>query len=117
METYRSATIKPINHTAIRIVWYITDFFEVLLLFRFFLKLLGANASAPFTNFIYRVTDSFAAPFLNVFGATPIQGAGVFEWNSLLAMLVLYLIALGIVKIFLMDKAVAVTETTETVIK
>jgi uncharacterized protein YggT (Ycf19 family) len=81
----------------------------VLLAFRFVLKLLAANPSAGFSSFIYTISYPFAAPFLNVFHASKVEG-GVFEWTTLLAMFVFWLIAWGIVKLFFMSKTVSTTE-------
>ena len=108
MDSFNSPTTKPIYHGT-QIVWYIVGILEALLAFRFFLKLLGANPCAGFTDFIYSVTHVFAAPFLNVFRITAVEGS-VFEWTSLLAMLVYYLIALGIIRLFLMGKTVSTPE-------
>jgi hypothetical protein len=85
---------------------------EVLLAFRFVLKLLGANASAGFTNFIYGVTYIFSAPFLSVFHVTQIEGS-VFEWTTLLAMLVYWIVALGIIKLLLIGKTVSTHEAAD----
>ncbi len=88
-----------------RIVWYITGLIEVLLAFRFILKLLGANPAAGFSSFIYRVSYPLAAPFLNVFRVIHVQGT-LFEWTTLLAMLVYWLIAWAITKLLLISKPV-----------
>ena len=69
----------------------------------------AANATAGFTSFIYGITWPFAAPFLAVFQRTVVQGS-IFEWTTLLAMLVYWLIALAIVKLFLMSKTVSTPE-------
>jgi YggT family protein len=109
MDTY-TVTTRPV-YSGIRIIWYIVDVLEVLLVFRFFLKLFGANPAAGFTNFIYQTTYSFAYPFLGVFSSTPVtNGRGIFEWNSLLAMLVYYLIALVIIRLFLLDRTVTTSD-------
>ncbi len=108
MNVYTSSTTKPIYHGT-QVVWYITDVIEILLLFRFFLKFLGANPAAGFTNFIYKLTYPLAEPFLNVFRVTRVEGS-VFEWTTLLAMLVYWIIAMGIVKIFFMSKSVSIPE-------
>jgi hypothetical protein len=78
-------------------------------MFRFVLKLLGANAGAGFTHFIYSVTYIFAAPFLTVFRTSRAAGS-VVEWSTLLAMLVYYIVALGIIKLFFMSKTVSTPE-------
>jgi len=106
--SYTSASTKPL-YRGTQIVWYILGILEVLLAFRFILKLLGANASAGFSSFIYNVTYVFAAPFLNVFRITQVEG-NIFEWTTLLAMLVYWMVALGLVKLLLMGKTVSTPE-------
>lgn len=108
MDSFNSPTTKPLYHGT-QIVWYIVGVLEVLLVFRFVLKLLGANPNAGFTDFIYSVTYFFAAPFLNVFRVTAVEGS-IFEWTTLLAMLVYWLVALGIIRLFLMSKSVSTPE-------
>jgi len=81
----------------------------VLLAFRFILKLLAANPLAGFSSFIYGISYPFAAPFLSVFRAMKVEGS-VFEWTTLLAMLVYWLIAWGIVRLFFMSKTVSTPE-------
>lgn len=90
-------------------MWYILGLVEILLAFRFVLKLLGANAAAGFTNFIYSVTYVFAAPFLNVFRITKVAGSTL-EWTTLLAMFVYWVIAFGIINMFMMSKKVSTPE-------
>ncbi len=108
MDSYNSPTTKPIYHGT-QVVWYIVGILEALLMFRFVLKLLGANPNAGFTNFIYDVTYVFAAPFLNVFRITRVEGS-IFEWTTLLAMLVYWLIAIAVIRLFLMTKTVSTPE-------
>ncbi len=108
MDSYNSPTTKPIFRGT-QIVWYVIGLLEALLAFRFLLKLLGANPGAGFTDFIYGTTYIFVAPFLNVFRITRVEGS-IFEWTTLLAMLVYWLIAWGIIKMFLMGKTVSTPE-------
>lgn len=108
MDSFNSPTTKPI-YRGTQIIWYILGVIEVLLAFRFVLKLTGANAAAGFTNFIYSSTYIFAEPFLNVFRVTRIQGS-VFEWTTVLAMFVYFLVAMAIIKLFLMGKTVSTPE-------
>ena len=108
MDSYNSPTTKPL-YRGTQVVWYILGLIEVLLAFRFVLKLLAANPSAGFSSFIYTVSYPFAGPFLNVFHASKVQD-GVFEWTTLLAMFVFFLIAWGIVRLFFMSKTVSTTE-------
>ncbi len=108
MDSFNSPTTKPL-YRGTQIVWYILGIIEVLLAFRFVLKLLGANPSAGFSSFIYGVTYIFATPFLNVFKLARVEGS-ILEWTTLLAMLVYWIVAIGIIKIFLIGKTVSTPE-------
>jgi len=109
METaYTSSTTKPL-YRGTQVVWYILGLIEVLLAFRFVLKLLAANPAAGFTKLVYGFTNPFTAPFNSVFNQTRVEGS-IFEWTTLLAILVYWMIALGIIKIFLMSKTVSTPE-------
>lgn len=59
-----------------------------LIVLRFFFELLGANSSAAFVSFIYRVSAPLVSPFRGIFNRPAIEGAGVVDWGSLLAILV-----------------------------
>ena len=111
MDSSNSPSTKPLLKGT-QIVWYLLGLLEALLAFRFVLKLMGANAEAGFTSFIYAVTWPFTAPFNAVFLKTAVQGS-IFEWTTLLAMLVYWMIALAIVKLFLMSKTVSTPEAAE----
>lgn len=106
--SYSSSTTKPI-FKGTQIIWYLIGLLEVLLAFRFVLKLMGANPEAGFTSFIYGITWPFTSPFLAVFKITTVQGS-IFEWTTLLAMLVYWLIAFAIVKLLLVGKTVSTSE-------
>ncbi len=88
-----------------RVIWYIFYAIEVLLLFRFALKLFGANVAAGFTQLVYGLSQIFVAPFLYVFGS-PAAGGSVVEISTLLAMLVYWVIAWGIVKLIVMNRPI-----------
>ncbi|MDO8571118.1 MAG: YggT family protein [bacterium] len=108
MNSYTSATTKPL-FKATQIVWYLLSLLEVLLAFRFVLKLMEANPAAGFTNFIYQATWLATTPFLAVFPRTYIEGS-IFEWTTLLAMAVYWIVALAIVRLFQMSKTVSIPE-------
>ncbi|MFA6520375.1 MAG: YggT family protein [Candidatus Paceibacterota bacterium] len=108
MDSFHSPTTKPL-YRGTQIVWYVLGVLEVLLAFRFVLKLLAANPYAGFSSFIYKLSYIFAAPFLSVFKMSRVEGS-IFEWTTLLAMLVYWLIAFGIIKMFLMGKTVSTPE-------
>lgn len=108
MDSSHSPSTKPL-YRGTQIVWYILGLIEVLLAFRLVLKLLGANSAAGFTSFIYGVTYIFSAPFLRVFGISQVAGS-IFEWTTLLAMFVYWVLAVGIIKLFLIGKTVSTPE-------
>lgn len=108
MDSYNSPTTKSL-FKGVQIAWYVLSLLEVALLFRFVLKLMGANPGAEFTSFVYGFTWPFTAPFLAVFPKTIVQGS-IFEWTTLLAMLVYWMICLAIVRLFLMSKTVSTQE-------
>ena len=69
----------------------------------------GVNPGAGFTDFIYSLSQLFVAPFAAVFQRTAIQGS-VFEWTTVLAMIVYWVVAVGIIRLFLMSKTVSTVE-------
>ena len=94
--------------TIANIVWYILGVIEVLLSFRFVLKLLGANPQNGFVDFIYSVSGILTAPFDNIFGVASTKSGeiqSVFEPSILVAMAVYALIAWGIVKLITVNRA------------
>ena len=109
MDSFNSPRTKPL-YRGTQIVWYILGVLESLLAIRFALKFLAANAGAGFTSFIYNVTYPFVAPFLGVFRISRIVEGSIFEWTTLLAMLVYWLLAIGIIKLFLMGRSVSTPE-------
>ncbi len=108
MNSYTSPSTKPL-YRGTQIVWYILSVIEILLAFRFVLKLLAANAGAGFTSFIYGITYPFVLPFITVFKRSQIEGS-IFEWTTILAMFVYWVLAVAIIKIFLMSKSVSTIE-------
>jgi hypothetical protein len=92
-----------------QIIWYVIGILEALLAFRFVLKLFGANSDAGFTSLVYGVTEPFALPFLNVFRVSRVEGS-VFEWTTLLAMLVYWFVAMAIGKLLVMGRTVSTAE-------
>ena len=100
--------VRPL-YRGTQVVWYIFYVIETLLIFRFLLRLIGANPDAAFTQFIYALSLPFAGPFLYVVPAMQVAGS-VFEWTTLLAMLVYWVLAWGIVRLFVMGKPVSRAE-------
>lgn len=63
-------------------------FIEGLIGLRVVLKLLGANASADFVNWVYRTSEPLLNPFSGAFPAPVLTGGFVIEFSALFAMLV-----------------------------
>lgn len=106
-----SESSRPL-YKGTQVVWYTISVIEGLLIIRFALKLLQANPDAFFTSFIYTPSSIFVAPFLAVFQNTSVA-TSVFEWTTLLAMLVYWLLAVAIVKLFIMSKPVSAVEANQ----
>jgi uncharacterized protein YggT (Ycf19 family) len=94
-QVVHTETRRPWESVAISVIWFIVGVIEALLALRFLLALLGANASAGFTQIVYALSAPFMAPFEAVFGATRVNGS-TFDWSILLAMLVWALIGWGL---------------------
>lgn len=108
MDSYNSPSTKSL-FKGTQIVWYLLTILEALLAFRFVLKMMGANPEAGFSSLLYGITWPFTAPFLAVFQRTMVAGS-VFEWTTLLSMLVYWLVAIAIIRLFLMSKTVSTPE-------
>ena len=65
---------------------------EVTLIIRFFLKLIGALQSNLFVGFLYSLTDIVMFPFATIVNSLKIRGGQEFEWSTLIAMLIYWLI-------------------------
>ena len=83
--------------TATRVIALVFTVLEVLLLVRFTLKLLAANADQPFVSAIYGVTEPLVAPFRGIF-AQP-AGTPVVEIATILSVIFFVLLAALIVAI------------------
>jgi YggT family protein len=83
--------------TASRVIALVFTVLEVLLLVRFTLKLLGANADQPLASAIYGITEPLVAPFRGMF-AQP-AGTPVVEVATLLSVVFFVLVAALIVAI------------------
>jgi hypothetical protein len=92
-----------------QIIWYLLAILEILLVFRFFLKLLGANPLSAFSSFIYGVTYIFMAPFVNIFKISYPDGNAL-NWATLLAMFVYWLVAAGALRFLTMSMAISTRE-------
>ena len=81
--------------TLTRVITLLFTVLEVLLLIRFTLKLLGANAGQPLVAALYGITEPLVRPFQGIWpqANTPV----VFDLPALLAIVFLFLVAALIV--------------------
>lgn len=90
------------SQTLAYLVYFIFGVLETILVFRFVLKLLGANPSSAFVNLIYNVSQIFIWPFEGIFGRVTTEGVettAVFEPATLVAIIIYSLIAIGIARL------------------
>lgn len=104
----------------VRAIYLLFGVIEALLLIRFVLKALGANAEAGFAQLIYGITGPLVIPFVGLFG-TPQSGSGAtLELHTLIALviygLVAWLVARAAVLVFGEGRSASVarTETVQT---
>jgi len=97
-----------------QVIWYILGVIEVLLVFRFVFKALGANPFSGFASFIYSVSAPLAVPFQGILRTNAVEGS-VFEWSTVIAGIVYALIASGLVQLLQILKPVTPDEVEETV--
>ena len=74
-------------------IYLIFGLVEALLLIRFVLKALGANAEAGFAQFMYGVTGPLVAPFVGLFGTPQAASGATLEVQTLIALVVYALVA------------------------
>lgn len=97
-EVERKSTVLTVN----RLIFYLTSVIEVLLGFRFVLKILGANPGSPFVAFVYTMSGLFEAPFRGIFRTAVTEGIetrAILEPSTVVAILVYAVLALGIVEL------------------
>lgn len=71
-------------------IWYIVGIIDLLLVLGIVFKLLGAKA-VGFANFLYSITNFFAAPFRGIFPNPKIEGA-YFDTAAFVAIIVYVLL-------------------------
>ncbi len=83
---------------AVQFVYLVFGVIDGLLLIRLVLKLLGANPTAGFANFIYNVTAFFLAPFRNILPTIGTEQSQL-EMSVVLAILVYALVGWAIARL------------------
>jgi hypothetical protein len=94
-ENQRRANIR---YWVTRITYFVLAVLEVILLLRFFFRLLGANQDNTFITFLYNLSHIFVVAFNGIFNDQAL-GRSVFETSTIVAMLMYALIAWGIVSL------------------
>jgi len=102
--THNSETVSTHveGQNARRITAAVFGAIEVILGFRFIFKLFGANPDSAFVKFLYSITGFFVNLFDGIFAEVTIGGTdsvAVFEPASILAMVIVALIALLVFKL------------------
>lgn len=85
-----------------QIIYFSLGVLEVLLAFRFILKLTGASQSSSFVQFIYNASGIFILPFEGIFRRAVSQGietSSIVEPATLVALVVYAILAWGIVSL------------------
>ncbi|GHO69372.1 hypothetical protein KSC_082640 [Ktedonobacter sp. SOSP1-52] len=71
--------------------WFLTVL-EVTLAMRFLLKLIGADHNNLFAGFLYSLTDIVLFPFSTLVHPFSVRPDQAFEWSTLIAMLIYFLV-------------------------
>lgn len=106
--TTTNPSVKPMYRVT-QFIWFIFSVVEAILLIRFILKLVGANASAGFTKFIYSISYPLMKPFLYIVRSPEVVG-GTIEWSTLIALIIYSLIAWFLVRFIVMSRPITSTE-------
>ena len=77
--------------------WFVTVL-EVLLAIRFVFKLIGADPVNLFAGFLYALTDIVLSPFSTLVGSPSIRVNQAFEWSTLIAMVIYWLLFWAIIR-------------------
>jgi hypothetical protein len=94
----RSQSRANMRYWVTTVTYFVLGVLEVLLLLRFIFRLLAANPDNAFVSFLYNLSGVFVGPFNGIFANPTLVGSSsVFEFSTLVAMLVYALIAWGIV--------------------
>lgn len=98
-------TEKSKSQYIAQMLYFTLGAMEVLLSFRFILKLTGASPASSFVQFIYSITNLFILPFEGIFRRAVTDGietAAIIEPATLVAMVVYAVVVWGIVALLRM---------------
>ncbi|HLG78353.1 MAG TPA: hypothetical protein VFA09_01440 [Ktedonobacteraceae bacterium] len=94
----RNAQRANIRYWVTRIVYYLLAVLEIILALRFIFRLLGASEGNDFVMFLYNLSHVFVGPFNGIFNDQAL-GHSVFEFSTIVAMIIYALIAWGLVSL------------------
>lgn len=82
-----------------QVVYIVFGIVIALIIIRVILMALAANPGAGFTSFIYGITGPLVAPFQGIFATPRSSGGSVFEFSSVIAIIVYALVAWAVVRL------------------
>ena len=91
-------TLKKIRTLLIELINVALWITELFLWARFILRLLGANSTTPFVNFVYDSASQLLEPFSGIFPSGVIKPGVVVEFSTIFAIIAYPMIAFLIVK-------------------
>src|SRR5262245_44987075 len=98
-----STSTRQAEVTGLRVAKFITWFIYAVMVFvvlllttAFFLLLLGANPTAPFTRWVYRATNEVMEPFRGIFGTIEGGTDSILDLSILFAMFIYGIIAIAL---------------------
>jgi len=86
-----------------RAVWYILGVIAAILALRIVLLMLSANPETPFVEFVYSLSSIFIVPFYGIF-EEPDYTRFYLDTSSIVAIVVYWLLAIGLVKLINLTK-------------
>lgn len=101
-----------IRRLLLQIVNLILGVVSIFLLGRIILKLLSANPTTPFVNWVYRSSDQLLSPFAGMFSSLSVGGVGVLDMVAVVGLLV-YLVIGYLVISLITAVTTPVIETTD----
>ncbi len=100
-QTFDDPTARRLNildRTA-QIIYFLMGVVELLLALRFLFRVLNADATSGFVNFICNLSGAFVAPFNGIFNDQVLNRGNVVEASTLIAMLVYAILTYGLIQL------------------
>ena len=78
-----------------RVIYYVFGVVEAFIAIRFMLRVLSANLTSPFTQWIYNISWVFVFPFSGVVPDT-VAGGSTIEWFALIGLIIYALVSVAL---------------------